>query len=290
MTNPLERRVTANGISLTVFEWGRELQGNGDTVLLAHATGFHARCWDQVVRHLGRRHVIAVDARGHGRSDKVYPVRWADFGRDLADLVRALELRDIVGVGHSMGGHAMVDAAAFESGRFRRLVLIDPVIASPEIYAALGSAEEGEVEMHPTSKRRYRWSSPDEMFERFAGSGPFVDFDRAVLRDYCQFGLLPDPEGEGFVLACPPEFEASVYMAAMRHGEVHRSALALDIPVFLIRAMERPDDGGHMDFRYSPTWPGLVGELRRGRELHLPDRTHFLPMEHPAETAKLILE
>jgi hypothetical protein len=45
-----------------------------------------------------------------------------------------------------------------------------------------------------------------------------------------------------------------------------------------------------MDFASSPTWPGLVGELRNGREIHLADRTHFLPMESPELVARLVLE
>ena len=44
---PIEASVTVNGVSLTYFEWGRG--SAGDPILLAHATGFHARCWDQVV-------------------------------------------------------------------------------------------------------------------------------------------------------------------------------------------------------------------------------------------------
>jgi hypothetical protein len=45
-----------------------------------------------------------------------------------------------------------------------------------------------------------------------------------------------------------------------------------------------------MDFRYSPTWPGLVDEFRHAREVHLPDETHFLPMEHPDLAARFILQ
>ena len=36
-------------------------------------------------------------------------------------------------------------------------------------------------------------------------------FSRAVLEDYCRFGLLPAADGQGFVLACPPAIEASIY-------------------------------------------------------------------------------
>jgi lipase len=286
---PIHRRLVANGITLSVFEWNAEDLATAATFLLAHATGFHARCWDRIVARLGARHVIAVDQRGHGRSDKPLPVHWQDFGQDLTELIRVLELTNVVGVGHSMGGHAITQAAAAAPERFQRLVLIDPVIVSPEEYAA-GRVGVGSDWQHPTARRRNRWASPDEMFERFKDRPPFSAWDRDVLRDYCEYGLLPDPSGDGFVLACPPEFEAAVYMAARGNAAVYDSVRALDVPVLLVRVMEPPPDRDWMDFRYSPTWPGLIDHFRHGRELHLPDETHFLPMEKPELAGQLILE
>jgi lipase len=285
---PLNHRLVANGITLSIFEWNAEHADTG-TFLLAHATGFHARCWDRVVARLGARHVIALDQRGHGRSDKPLPVHWQDFGLDLTELLRGLDLKGVIGVGHSMGGHAMTQAAAAAPERFARLVLIDPVIVSPEEYAA-GRAGMGSDWQHPTAKRRNCWASPEEMYERFKDRPPFATWDRQVLRDYCEYGLLPDPSGEGFVLACPPEFEAAVYMAARGNAAVYDSVRALDVPVLLVRVMEPPPDRDWMDFRYSPTWPGLIDHFPRGRELHLPDETHFLPMEKPELVARLIRE
>jgi lipase len=283
---PIQRRLIANGITLSAFEWEADHSAPDGTLLLAHATGFHARCWDQVIAHLGARHIVAVDQRGHGRSDKVLPVHWQDFGHDLAELICALDLTNVVGVGHSMGGHAMTQAAAAEPERFQRLVLIDPVIVAPEEYAA--SVTMGPDWQHPTAKRRNHWASPDEMFERFKDRPPFSAWNRAVLRDYCNYGLLPDPSGDGFVLACPPEFEAAVYMAARGNAAVYDSVRAIDVPVLLVRVMEPPPDRDWMDFRYSPTWPGLINHFRAGREIHLPDETHFLPMEKPEVVARLI--
>ena len=287
---PVERRVSANGITLAIFEWGIPFKGQHDPIVLAHATGFHARCWDRVVPRLGHRYVVAVDQRGHGRSDKVFPVHWADFGRDLADLFRQLDLHDIVGVGHSMGGHAMTEACAAEPERFRRLVLIDPVIASPEDYAAGNWLREQMPDMqHPTARRRNHWKSADEMFERFKDRPPFSAFDPGVLRDYCDYGLLPDPQGDGFVLACPPQFEADVYMASRGNAAVYDSIQAVEVPVLIVRVMEPPPDRGLMDFRYSPTFPGLVNHFKHGREVHLKEHTHFLPLEDPALVAQYIL-
>jgi pimeloyl-ACP methyl ester carboxylesterase len=290
LSQPTESRVDVNGITLCVFEWNPRLRGRAAPILLAHATGFHARCWDRVVHHLGERYVVAVDQRGHGRSDKVFPVHWQDLGHDLTDLVRALDLRDVIGVGHSMGGHAMTEAAAALPERFLRLLLIDPVIVAPDDYAAGAERAERFVNFpHPTAKRRNHWSSPAEMFRRFETRPPFATFDRQVLHDYCEHGLLPNPDGEGYVLACPPQFEAAIYMSSHDNGGVYDSIAAVDVPVLIIRAMQPPADRDIMDFRYSPTWPQLVTRFRHGRELHLAERTHFLPLQDPALAARIIL-
>src|SRR5690606_4639837 len=125
---PIERRIAVNDVELCLFEW----PGDGPPVLLVHATGFHARVWDAVARLLPGFRVLAVDLRGHGRSDRPeQPYAWDRFGEDVTALVRALHLRSVVGVGHSMGGHSIVQAAAHEPERFASLVLVDPVIRRP---------------------------------------------------------------------------------------------------------------------------------------------------------------
>jgi pimeloyl-ACP methyl ester carboxylesterase len=289
-TDPRLFRIETNGIELACFEWGGQRRGKEPTLLFAHATGFHGRCWDQVIGRLGMRHVIAIEQRGHGRSDKTEITHWRVFGQDLAALVRTLDLRDIIGVGHSMGGHAMVEAAAANPDRFRRLVLIDPVIASPDDYAGGWKIAGLAGRLHPTAKRKNLFASSDEMFERFKDRVPYSVFDRAALHDYCKYGLLPAGNGQGFVLACPPQIEASIYMTSRTNPYVYESIRALEIPVLIVRAKEPPQERTVMDFSSSPTWPGLAHEFRKGREIHFTERTHFLPMEIPAEIAELILK
>jgi lipase len=288
---PTEHRVATNGIELAYFEWGSAHRGTGPTLLLVHATGFHARCWDPVVRLLGDRHVIAVDQRGHGRSQKTEITHWKVFGEDLAGLVEALDLRDVIGVGHSMGGHALCEAAARHRDRFRRLVLVDPVIASPDEYGSGGwSISSLASQQHPTVKRKRHFASPAAMIERFEDRVPYRVFHPDALRAYCTYGLLPAEDGNGFDLACPPEVEASIYMTSRTNPGVHDSIRSLEIPVLILRAKLPPENRQAMDFSSSPTWPGLVKELRQGREIHFADNTHFLPMEIPERIAELILK
>ena len=82
---PIEYRGTFNGTDLCWFEWGEPKAGE-TSLLLAHATGFHARCWDQVLHRLDQ-HAVAVELRGHGRSSNDGPFDWHLFGDDLADFV-----------------------------------------------------------------------------------------------------------------------------------------------------------------------------------------------------------
>jgi lipase len=280
MSQPTESRVHVNGVDLTVFEWA----GEGPPIVFAHATGFHARCWDQVIRHLPGRHCIAVDMRGHGRSDKPPgEYQWADFGHDVAALGRALELEGAIGVGHSMGGHSVTLAASLEPALFRALLLVDPVILPPAAYTAPRPQAE-----HFAARRRNEWESPEAMFERFRSRPPYAAWQEQVLRDYCEYGLLPNPGGEGYVLACPPKIEATIYgMSA--GGDIYNEIAALDIPVRILRAKQRDESSG-MDMSASPTNPNLASHFRHAVDLPHPELTHFIPMEAPELVAREVLQ
>ncbi|MDH5737938.1 MAG: alpha/beta hydrolase [Gammaproteobacteria bacterium] len=274
------------------FEWGVK-QASEPVILLVHATGFHARCWDAVVANLGDRHVIAVDMRGHGRSSKEGPFTWDWFGSDLTALIRSLDLEDIVGVGHSMGGHSVAQAAAALPDRFRRLVLVDPVIMSPEVYSQrerLHDAWLGEDGEHPVAKRRNHFKDPEEMILNFHNKASYGIWQEQVLRDYCVYGLLPDTEnGQGFVLACPPKVEAAIYMGSSGRN-IYDQIQTIQVPVRILRAKERTEDRKEMDFSLSPTWSGLADCFARGEDIYLPDLTHFIPMQAPELTAQYILQ
>lgn len=287
--DPIVHRERVNGVALAWFEWNAQLRGRGPSVLLLHATGFHARCWDPVVRRLGAVHVLALDQRGHGRSEKPTITHWRPFGEDVAALVRELG-GTFVAAGHSMGGHALVDAAAAEPERFARLVLIDPVIGDPATYAPGGGwrAELPPGELHPTAKRKRHFESPRAMFERFRERRPYSLFTEEALWAYCEHGLLPRSDGTGFELACPPETEASIYMTSRTNAGVLESARRMRAPTLVVRAQPPPPDRGLMDFESSPTWPGLAASMPNARDLPRPEWTHFLPMQAPELVAEWV--
>lgn len=280
MREPTASRRALNGVELQVYEWA----GAGPTVFFAHATGFHARCWDQVVSGLPEYRCVALDMRGHGLSSKPEPpYAWRSFGEDVAGLIAALGLKDALGVGHSKGGYAVTLGAAKVPGVFKRLLLVDPVILPRESYGELRMQGE-----HFAARRRNEWPSAEVMFESFVGRAPFSAWDPAVLMDYCRYGLVPNPAGEGLVLACPPAIEASIY-GWSSGGDPYPELEALEIPVRVLRARGR-DEGNPMDMSGSPTYPDLARHFKHGEDCPVPQFSHFIPMEDPGFVAAQVRE
>ena len=180
-----------------------------------------------------------------------------------------------------MGGHSVTLGAALQPTAFSALVLFDPVIRAKDEYR--GPWKKTAF----VAKRRNRWASVQEMFERFENRPPFDSWDRQVLRDYCEYGLMP--AGQGFVLACPPEIEASIYDGSTAvESNIHPEIATIQIPVHVVRSGRYSGQADVM--RMSPTAPDLAASFARGRDVLLTEHSHFIPMESPELAAKLIID
>jgi lipase len=268
--------VDAGELALAVWDW----PGDGPPLVFVHATGFHGRCWDAVVQMFPGRRAIVPDLRGHGRSPNPDPpYHWRSFGRDLAAIAERLDLHDAIGIGHSMGGHTLVAASAIRPGTFSSLLLVDPTIYPPERYGALRSFDPSFV-----LRRRNAWTSPDEMYERFRGRPPFGEWKPEVLHDYCNYGLTP--AGDGYVLACPPEVEYSIYShSGEPDANLHQEIANIQEPVTVMRAGIAWQENV-FNLSASPTDPKLASRFPNGRDVLLEGRSHYIPMEWPERVAE----
>ena len=81
--------------------------GKGPPVVFSHGWPLTADAWDPQMMFLGQHgfRVIAHDRRSHGRSSQTWDGNDMDtYADDLAALFEALDLRNVVMVGHSTGG------------------------------------------------------------------------------------------------------------------------------------------------------------------------------------------
>jgi pimeloyl-ACP methyl ester carboxylesterase len=99
---------------------------SGAPVLLLHGLASQRRFWNLVVPHLADLPLLALDARGHGDSER--PESPYDFATLVSDLLTALDaagLDRVVAVGHSWGANLAVSVAAAHPERVLSVVALD---------------------------------------------------------------------------------------------------------------------------------------------------------------------
>lgn len=84
--------------------------GEGPPIVLVHGVTLQSSVWAYQFRDLGSSHrMVAIDVRGHGRSEPGEAgMTIAAMADDIADVLEALDLRQATLAGHSMGGMAVL--------------------------------------------------------------------------------------------------------------------------------------------------------------------------------------
>lgn len=117
---------TADGTKLFYKDWGA-----GQPIVFSHGWPLSSDAWDQQMLFFGQNgfRVIAHDRRGHGRSDQTWDGNNMDrYADDLAELIEALDLKDVVLVGHSTGGGEVARyIGRHGSDRVAKVVLVGAV-------------------------------------------------------------------------------------------------------------------------------------------------------------------
>jgi len=109
-----------------------EEYGRGAPVLLVHGLGSSCQDWEYQIPALAARYrVIAVDVRGHGRSDKPHErYSIAGFSADIEALLEHLQLGPVHLVGLSMGGMIGFQLAVDQPQLLKSLTIVN---SAPEV-------------------------------------------------------------------------------------------------------------------------------------------------------------
>ena len=165
------RTVTApDGVALAVHEHG----GEGRPTLFCHATGFHGAVWEPMSAALGDGFERwAIDFRAHGASvvPPGTPLPWEAMRDDLLAVVDDLDVApgELLGVGHSMGGAALLLAEQQRPGTFAGLWLYEPIV--PPI-GAIPARQGGNALAEGARRRRPSFASFEAALANFASKPP----------------------------------------------------------------------------------------------------------------------
>lgn len=166
---------TTDGTGIFYKDWGPR---DAQPIVFHHGWPLSGDDWDNQMLYFleqGYR-VIAHDRRGHGRSDQTDTGNEMDtYARDVAELARALDLRNAVHIGHSTGGGEVARyAARAEAGRIAKAVLIGAV---PPVMARTASNPDG-IPVEVFDGFRAALVANRAQFFLDIPSGPFFGFNR----------------------------------------------------------------------------------------------------------------
>ena len=106
-----------------------ELSGEGEPLLFIHGLGSSIQDWESQIPYFTERYrVVALDLRGHGKSDKPPgPYSSKLFADDIAALMKSIGLGPAHVVGLSLGGFIACQLAVDRGELVRTLVVVNSV-------------------------------------------------------------------------------------------------------------------------------------------------------------------
>lgn len=243
-------------------------QPMGLTLVLAHATGFIKEMWEPTIKKVLEElrdtketiaEIVNIDLTSHGASytlnrGRIGPVvDWGDHARDILSVLSCLpdmeeyagnwgvylpfraregqkRRRRLVGIGHSIGGNAITQAAYQHPSLFERIILVDAMnrVIIPELDNRFGPS----LAMSCIGRRNV-WSSRDEARADLGRSPYFAAWYSEVFDALIEHGLIDLPSGGGVTLACPRWLEAATFQDwdALSAGWAKLGELRRDLPV-----------------------------------------------------------
>lgn len=234
----------------------------GPALVLAHSLGTRLEMWDALVPHLAHRfHVIRYDARGHGQSvapDAVYSM--GDLGRDLINILDALDVPQVHLCGLSLGGMVGQWMAVNAPQRLDRLVL-----ANTTAHAGPHRLWEGRIKA-----------------VRKAGTAPIAD---AVVESWFTPAFRQAAPAEvARVRSMVVETPALGYAAtscAMRDMDFRHDLAQVHTPTLVVI--------GAQDRSTPPEWGELIASHIPGAQKAVLDTGHMSAIEAPGDFAASLI-
>lgn len=256
------------GVDIALHRFG----GDGETLVLCHATGFNAFAYGPLMPTLTAEFdVVGFDFRGHGASsapnDGDYG--WDRMVDDLLAVTDHLGGGPVRAFGHSMGATTIVSAELRQPGTIAAAWLFEPIIFPDDLVRGQSTMPDR------ARKRRAIFDSREQALARYASRPPLGTWRADALAGYVTGGFRDLDDGT-VQLACHPETEATIFESPATYA----NEITGFEPAAVVASGTSGLEPGPGDWAES-----ITAALPNARHAHYGDLTHFGPFEAPTRLA-----
>jgi pimeloyl-ACP methyl ester carboxylesterase len=259
-----------------------DLGGRDAHLHFLHANGYPPECYTPLLDLLKREyHVFGMLLRPLWARSKPEDIQdWHHFSEDLLRVLAARQPEPVIGVGHSIGAIVTLRAALRDPGRFRALVLIDPVLLPPRrmllwnFIRAIGLGYKLHPKIAGSMNRRRVFDDLDPVFRGYRNREVFRYLSDENLRIYIE-GITKPRDGR-YELVFSPEWETRIYFTGLRDFDLWRDLPRLQVPALFLR-------GAETDTFWAETAELVKRRQPRVQIETIEKSTHLLPLERPQE-------
>lgn len=265
--------------------WTRPGAEGAPAVHILHGNGFCATTLLPMAQQLPADwSLLLTDVPGHGRSQQPahHMPDWLRMARRIGDGLASRSTVPVLGVGHSMGGVLTLMLAAERPQLFSRIVLLDPVLFSPEILLLQKMARKTGLWrrtalVKAVAARRRHWPDAGTMLADLQQKSLYRRWQPEALQAFVAGGSCDTAEGRS--LCCDPAWEASIFGSYPRG--LWQAVRRVEVPVDIVVAS---DSYGFI----APAARRAAAANPRIRVVPV-EGSHCFPMEQPQQAAQIIL-
>lgn len=260
-------------------------------VHLMHGNGFcSTTLWPLASHFPADWNLWFADVPGHGLSAQPqgYMPNWLRLARKVGEGLETrlgnYPERKVIGLGHSMGGILTLMLAAERPHLFERIVLLDPVLFSPEIIWLQKALRKTGLWRYSrlvrqVAARRQQWPDSAAMSADLQQKTLYKNWHPQALSCFIQDGTQLNPQGK-LTLSCQPSWEASIFGSYPRG--LWEAVKRVQVPVSILLASDSYRFIQHSTQRAQKLNPLIDYQVVSG--------SHCFPMEQPQISAERILQ
>lgn len=257
--------------------------GGSKIIQFLHANGYGPECYRKCVEHMDASNYSCFLPLLRPLQEGAKPEEFHSWEMMSDDLIVQMDQKgrkNVIGLGHSMGGITTWLAAIKRPDLFKEIILIDPVIMPKKfrlfrlLPLSLRSRFFPIVQI--AKKRRDQWESQQAIVDHLRSKKVYQRFDKEVWNDFLKYSFIQ--QGDHLTLKYTKEWEARIYATV---PFVWNKIKQCNVPVTIIKAE-------FSDVITAGTWSQLSKTILQANLVEMKGVGHLMPFEKPIELGEML--